>query len=329
MNGRQPGSFRPISIATAQLFSHPDSAMCPHHPHPVSPTRRRFLVSGAIWTAGQLARPAGAAVHKLLNELVGVNTSSFAPQNRSSDPEQHIDPYDVPRVLRDELDVRVLDLVSTMLNTREPGPLEKFRRASERAGCVITNLKVNLPHLRFDSEDPAIRKAGLAEYKRWIDAAARLGARWVRPYPAEIKPRWETLVAGYGELADYASRHGITILVENYKWLQDQPDAIPRLFAALQGRIRAQPDTFNWVDHATRLSGLSQAFPHAASCDFKVRELGPNQEHPAYELRPCFELGRKAGFRGPWCIEHANSDKRTLLRELRTIAGMLRAWHAA
>ncbi|MGH7959019.1 MAG: hypothetical protein ACREH8_18710 [Opitutaceae bacterium] len=82
------------------------------------------------------------------------------------------------------------------------------------------------------------------------------------------------------------------------------------------------------ADHRTRLLGLAGAFPHAVSADFKVRELDSADGHPAYDLRECFELGRKAGFRGPWCIEHTHADRNTLLRNLRVIAGQLRTWQA-
>jgi hypothetical protein len=291
-------------------------------------TRRQFLKLGAICvTASAALRGAHAEIRPRLNELVGVNTSSFARQNRATEPAQRIDPFDVPRIMREELDIRVIDLVSTMLATREHHTLQRFRAAAERAGCIVTNLKVNDATLHFESDDPIARRHALEQYKHWIDAAAVLGVRWLRPYPAaRTPPRWETLVSSYAELAEHAAPHGITMLIENYRWLEDQPDAIPRLVAALPGRVAAQPDTLNWVDRATRLRGLEGAFPHAVSADFKVRELGPNGEHPLYDLRECFELGRRAGFRGPWCIEHTHADKRTLVRELRMIADMLRGW---
>lgn len=296
-----------------------------------SVSRRRFLQAGAIGLAASTAlRGANPPVWPPLNELVGVNTSSFARQNRASDAAQRIDPFDVPQILRDELDIRVIDLVSTMLNTRDHVMLRRFRAAADRAGCVITNLKVNDRTLQFESDDDAARRHALDEYKRWIEAAAVLGVRWLRPYPAAATPpRWETLVSSYSALADYAAPHGIRLLIENYRWVEDQPEAIPRLIAALPGRVAAQPDTLNWVDHPTRLRGLELAFPHAVSVDFKVGVLGPNGEHPPYDLRSCFDLGRRAGFHGPWCIEHVHTSKATLLRELRMIAGMLRAWAAA
>lgn len=282
-----------------------------------------------LGTAAWAAEGEPSTRHPPLPGNIGVNVSSFSSQVRSTEPGKHVDPFDLPRILRDELDVRIIDLVSTTLNTRDERTLTRFRECARDAGCLITNLKVNDQKLPFDGPEPDERRRAREEYKRWIDAAAILGARWLRPFPAVKQPKWEHLVDGYRELADYAAPRGITLLIENYRWLQTEPDAIPRLVAALPGRVAAQPDTGNWIDDATRRVGLARAFPHAASADFKVMKLGPNGEHADYDLRACFELGRAAGFRGPWCIEHQNADRAMLLRELRVIAGQLRTWLSA
>ncbi|MBL9212494.1 MAG: TIM barrel protein [Opitutaceae bacterium] len=283
-------------------------------------TRRDFLLSSAFAVARLTAadqRPPGD---------VGVNFSSFARQTRATAADQRIDPFELPRLLRDELDVRVIDLVHTTLDTREPRILERFRARAEAAGCVITNLKVNDHHLPFDGDEPAARRRALDEYKRWIDAAALLGTRWLRPYPARQPPRWENFVAGYRELAAYAQPRGITLLVENYLWLEREPDAIPRLVQALAGGVAAAPDTGNWPDEASRRRGLALAFPHAVTADFKVRELTADGGHAWYDLEAAFAIGHRAGFRGPWCIEHTHADRATLVRELREIAARLRGW---
>ena len=64
-------------------------------------------------------------------------------------------------------------------------------------------------------------------------------------------------------------------------------------------------------------------------CDFKVRDLGPKFEHEAYDLKKAFDLGYKAGFRGPWCTEHATPDKATMMRNIKWVSAQLRAWTAA
>ena len=283
-------------------------------------TRRDFLLASAF-----AMTPLRAADQPSPGD-VGVNTSSLGRQTRATTADQRIDPFDLPRMLRDEIDVRVIDLVHTTLDTREPRVLERFRARAEAAGCVITNLKVNDHHLPFDGDEPVARRRALDEYKHWIDAAAVLGTRWLRPYPAKQPPRWENLVAGYRELAEYARPRGITLLVENYLWLEKQPDAIPRLVEALPGLVAAAPDTGNWPDETSRHRGLALAFPHAVTADFKVRELTADGGHAWYDLQAAFAIGHRVGFRGPWCIEHTHADRATLIRELREIAGRLRAW---
>ena len=51
--------------------------------------------------------------------------------------------------------------------------------------------------------------------------------------------------------------------------------------------------------------------------------------HPAYDLQRCFQIGWEAGFRGPWCLEHANRDRAALFRELALLRDRLRAWAKA
>ena len=63
--------------------------------------------------------------------------------------------------------------------------------------------------------------------------------------------------------------------------------------------------------------------------DFKARALTAAGEHKLYDLRRCFEIGRQAGFRGPWCLEHANRDRDALFRELGMLRDQLREWMSA
>jgi hypothetical protein len=43
-------------------------------------------------------------------------------------------------------------------------------------------------------------------------------------------------------------------------------------------------------------------------------------------LRVDFQIGWDAGFRGPWCLEHAHADFPQLLRELGVLRDLLRGW---
>lgn len=256
---------------------------------------------------------------------IGVTTGSFM-RNLSPEPvDGKLVLMDLPRIMRDELDLTVIDLMTATLPSLGPEYCERFRAVAEKAGCVITNLKMNQKDLDLASPEETLRRRSLAEYKQTIDAAARLGCRWVRPASTAKQPDLKLLAAGFRELIDYSGPKGITLLVENNGWMQSDPEAIPRVVAAVGEGVAAQPDTGNWKAD-TRYAGLEKAFPLAVTCDFKALKLGPAGEHTDYDLLRCFEIAWRAGFRGPWCFEHFNEDLPAMWRDLRLLRDMIRAW---
>jgi hypothetical protein len=116
------------------------------------------------------------------------------------------------------------------------------------------------------------------------------------------------------------------MLVENYGWMQSDPESVVKLVKAVGHNVAACPDTGNWNNNELRYAALETTFPIAVTCDFKARQLGPAGEHRLYDLQRCFTIGWKAGFRGPWCLEHANRDRKTLFRELALLRDNLRSW---
>jgi hypothetical protein len=284
--------------------------------------RRTFIKTGTLVaiTAGQ-----GTAQERQLAGEVGITTGSFSRHLAADPAPGKLRMLDLPKLMREEFGFRVMDLMTATLASLEPAYMEQLRSAADRAGCVLTNLKMNQKGLDMASPDAATRRHALDEYKRTITAAAPLGVRWVRPLPGLSRPDLNLLAACLRELADHGARFGIGILVENFGWIKDDPNAIPAIIAAAGGIVRAQPDTGNWTA-AARYDGLAKAFPLAASCDFKAIALGPDGFHEAYDLHRCFRIGWDAGFRGPWCIEHGHADLPTLLRGLRLVRNQVLGW---
>ncbi len=259
---------------------------------------------------------------------VGITTGSFMRHLSPEAREGKLRLLDLPKIMREELDMRVIDLMTATLVSLEPDYCDQLRAAAERAGCVLTNLKMNNPGLDLPSADDSVRRHAIDEYKRTMDAAARLGVRWVRPLPGPKRPDMARVATAYRELIDYGASRGLTLLVENFGWMQDDPDAIPSLIKAAGPGLRSQPDTRNWTDRA-RYEGLAKAFPFAVSCDFKPFAFEPDGSHPRYDLKRCFQIGWDAGFRGPWCFEHFHSDLKQQFKEMAMLRDMLRGWMRA
>ena len=293
--------------------------------------RREFLTSipaigsTLLWESDCRAIEEPAKAKDDLARGLGVTTGSFVKHLATTPAKGKLVMLDLPKIMHDELDMTVLDLMTRTLPSLEPDYCEKLRTAAEKAGCVITNLKMNQPNLDMASADADKRKQALEVYKQTIDAAARLGCRWVRPLPGNGRPDLKLLVSAYRELIDYAAPKKISLLIENNGWMKDDPDAIPAVVKAVGAGLASQPDTGNWTARA-RYEGLQKAFPSAVSCDFKALKLGPDGEHADYDLRKCFDIAWKAGFRGPWCFEHFHDDLGMLLKEMTLLRDWLRKW---
>ncbi len=260
-----------------------------------------------------------------LRGLIGVTTGSFQ-RNFSPTPQAgKLWLLDLPKIMRDELGMRVLDVMTASFPSMEPDYLDDFRSRAEKANCIITNLKMNQPGVDIGSQDIEERKRALAVYKQSIDAAERLGCRWVRPLPLSELPSWDRYIDSYRELIDYAAPKGISLLVENYGWMKSKPDAIPSLIKAIGSGLAASPDTGNWTDEV-RYEGLAKAFPLAVTCDFKALALDADGQHPAYDLKRCFDIGWEAGFRGPWCFEHFHTSLAAVFKEMIQLREMIEGW---
>ncbi|MFO1484320.1 MAG: TIM barrel protein [Verrucomicrobiaceae bacterium] len=279
--------------------------------------RRRFLQALPLTLAA-------APAPELKLEL-GITTGSFVRHLVETAQPGKLRLLDLPRIMRDELDMRVIDLMTATLVSLEPKYLEQLRQAAAHAGCVLTNLKMNQKGLDLAAADENLRRESIAVYRKTIDAAALLGVRWVRPLPGPNAPDLKLLVPSYRELIDYAGEKGIGVLIENFGWMQGDPDAIPNVIQAVGNDLNSQPDTGNWTD-AARYDGLTKAFPFAVSCDFKARDFDADGTHKAYDLKRCFDIGWQSAFRGPWCFEHFHNDLAQLFREMGVLRDMLRGW---
>lgn len=296
-------------------------------------SRRTFLqtaataiAAGTTREAARSARPRERSRAADLSGEVGVTTSSFAGHLATKPGRGRFTLLELPAIMRNELGMRVIDLNTAALASHSPAYLDGVRAAAEKAGCVLTNLKLNQRGLDMNSADRTVRAKALRVYKQSIDDAARLGIRWARPLPLKPKPDIGRHVAAYRELADYAAGKNVRMLVENYGWMQAEADSVVKLIKAVDRNLAASPDIGNWNSDALRYAGLAETFPLAVTCDFKARALGPKGEHRLYDLKRCFQIGWNAGFRGPWCLEHANRDRKKLFAELVLLRDMLRGW---
>ena len=283
--------------------------------------RREFLLT----TAGSLAVTETSLAARPLDRQVGIVAATLAAHTKPR-KRDGIDLDDLPKFIRHELGMQIIDMNTMNFAALDLKIAESFRRAAEREGCRLTNLKLNQRNVDLADPDPAERKRALDTYKQSVDAAKLMGMKWVRPLPRPKQGNRQHLIDGLRALDDYAGERGLRVLIENFGWMQADPESIVKLIRDVGNELPASPDTGNWNSNEIRYPGLKKSFPLAVTCDYKAKTIGPHGEHRAYDLKRCFQIGWDAGFRGPWCIEHGNSNLRTLVRELKLIKGMLEKW---
>ena len=289
-------------------------------------TRREMLAASvAIPFVSCRATSAQTATSPLIGQ-VGITTSSLSGHIAAKSESGKIGVLDLPKVVRNELDMKVIDLNTSTIASLSGGQLDQFRKAAADAGCILTNLKMNQRGLDLASPDSDKRTHALSVYKKSIDVAAQLGLKWARPLPLSVRPDLKLYVDAYRRLADYGAARKVGMLVENFGWLDKEPGLTVKVLDLIGSNVAASPDTGNWANNTVRYAGLKQTFPRAVTCDFKARTLGPKGEHPLYDLKRCFMIGHAAKFRGPWCLEHANRDRKLLFKELALLRDMLRGW---
>lgn len=257
-------------------------------------------------------------------ERLGVVTASFT--RFLTGPEKKLSLEELPAFMHGEWGLRVVDFNTMNFPSFEPAYLDRLRTAVEKAGCIGTNLKMN-QKVDMSSADPEVRAEAMRIYRESIDAAQHLSLRWVRPLPRSETPDMSRHVSAYHELIDYAGERGITVLIENFGWMMDDPDSVVRLAEAVgKDKIAVGLDTGNWTTNEVRYPALTKSYPLAVTCDFKAKEITEDFRHPAYDLEKCFEIGWEAGFRGPWCFEHGHKDWDMCRSNFGWLAEQVREW---
>jgi len=292
--------------------------------------RRKFLrgtAAAAIAGLGdaQNAVRSAESSRPSLDRVIGITTGGLDFQRIN----RILTALTLPAFMRDDLGMRLIDFNTRWLTSFESGYIERVRKAAADADCFFSNLKVNHKFGDLYSQNSDERKLAMSNARRQVEIAGILGARWIRFTVPKISSSDDaSKVAAHRELALFAGERGIQLLVENGGWLKSDPDSIQRVVKAIGHNVASGPDTGNW-DDAVRYEALEKSFPGAVTCDFKVFDLDDKNHHAKYDIRRCFDIGWKSGFRGPWAIEHWNDDTKAYVRETTWLRDQLTKWMLA
>ncbi len=192
----------------------------------------------------------------------------------------------------------------------DPKYLEQFRTTVEKAKGMIANVAVDGEQSPY-ATDRKEREQAVAFRKKWVDAAAALGAHSIRtniPDAKDSKPDLERAAESFSQIADYASRKNVVVNLENDNPVSEDPFFLVELIDKVNSPwLHALPDFGNTLahfdaDHAYR--GVDAMFRKAYSiCHVKEMETGQDGKPVHVDLPKTFAMLKHHGFQGYLSME--------------------------
>jgi sugar phosphate isomerase/epimerase len=202
--------------------------------------------------------------------------------------------------------------------------LDKFAEKLVLTGTKVQHVSNNAPN-DLAGPDEALRKAGVAVGKKWLDGAAILGAKSVRmnspralgpsirppavidpvtryPKNNDIIPYLASAIESYKEMADYGGNLGIRVTIENHWGLAADPINIRAIIDEVNHPYcEASPDFCNWEYDYMLVSGLKALAPYAHT---NVHAKYWDRWGTKNDVQRSVRIMLAAGFKGTFALEY-------------------------
>ncbi len=225
-----------------------------------------------------------------------------------------------------ENDLDGVDMTVYWFPHTEDSFLMPLKRAAYRAGIEIYSISV-----RTELTKPVgpAREAALADLKKWIHVAAKLGAGHIRVFGGAVpKDSTEDEAAGWvAEILEpagyYAGQHGIILGLENHGGVTDRAETIVKIVRKVNSPwVGINLDTANFK---TRIyEQIEMIAPHAVNVQVKAMVRDENGPAPSDWDRVAKMLVAN-GYRGYLALEYeerapALEATPALFKKLREVA---------
>lgn len=204
---------------------------------------------------------------------------------------------ELPAQLR-EHGIATLELCHFHLPSLDDEFLRQLRSAIGDAGVELYSVLIDSGDVT--AEDSAKRERDLALIRRYIDAAAVLGATGVR-IDAGLAPPSEAVIArsaeGLRRLTDYAATRGVRVFTENWHETSKQPGPLLEILRRGGDGVGLCCD-FGNAEGPDKYATIAALAPVATSVHCKARHHDDGSIDTD-DLAHCLRLVTQAGFDGP------------------------------
>jgi sugar phosphate isomerase/epimerase len=212
--------------------------------------------------------------------------------------------HDLPAFVREELDLRGLNLPTDLLAGRPLSDLDKIRDRADRVGCPCLML-VETDPLDLAGAD-AKQSAAMERLRRLGTAAHRLGCAFLGlklkdvSSPAQVERVATGLRAALAEM----DRWEVNLLLQPHGGVLEKGDPLVELVKKVGGfRIGALPSFLHAHQSGQMRDMLRRLAPYAQAMIAEIRGFDAKGEHADWSLESCIETLRAVGFNNMLSLE--------------------------
>jgi len=174
--------------------------------------------------------------------------------------------------------------------------------------------------------DETIRDAAVENHKKWVDAAAKLGAHAIRvnTFGTNDPEIWKiSVVDGLQKLATYAATKNINVLCENHGWLSSDAEKLMQAITDVNmTNCGTLPDFGNWCtkrkDAAKKWGECAELYPDkykgtslmmaaAKAVSAKSYDFDTNGNETTIDYKRMLQIVKDAGYTGFIGVEYEGS----------------------
>ena len=240
----------------------------------------------------------------------------------ASGGEKSLSLLDVPDFVTRELQLRGLNLPSSMLAGWSLTDLDALRDRGDKAGCPCLVLIEDKP-LQFADPQPEVREAAAERASRVVVAANRLGCNALA-LQCEAPNTDEAFDMAAAELKSFmppVERFELNLLIAPCVGLTETPDRLTDLLKRIGGfRIGSLPDFAHAAASGDLVEALRKLTPYAGGVHATVEGFTRKGTHKSYDLAQGVAAIRSVGFVNTLAIDYVgNGDPVPNIEMARTI----------
>ncbi len=289
----------------------------------MNPTRRQFVTlpaslalgSRLLATAQQSREQPSLQFPSKPRDRLAVTSWPFrayieSPTNHNRDRKNPgMDLLEFPALIAKKFGVYNINPLGGHFRSTDSAYLDAFRSAVAKADSHLVDLGIG--GRLFYAPDPATRQAAVDFGRQWIDIAHVIGSPSVRQHLARspgAKPDIALAAESLGQLADYGSKRGLIVNLENDDPVAEDPFFLVSVVQKVNSPyLRALPDFGNSLighDAAFNQRAVEAMLKYAYNmCHVKDTVQSDDGKRSTVDLQKMFAIAKANSYRGYYSME--------------------------